>query len=167
MRQNMQMRLYLLTDVMRATNFPGNPPCTSGSATIAIKPANMMQAIGFAARQEWRSRASTANETSSRQSLTLGADFEGSRDATVFPVESDKESAAATDKGNFTCLDETAKEKSLLLIIAFLKLQLNCQCSGPLGWIQLRTRVHPQLLCLLCYAPGNERQFSRRKSAGC
>ena len=61
-----------------------------------MKPANRMQAIGFTSRQECRSRASTANEQSSRQSVALEAGFEGSEGPT-----------------------ETGRDKTVLLIIAF------------------------------------------------
>lgn len=103
-----------LTDVRRATNLLANPPYTKGSATTAIKPANRMQAVTFILRQECRSRASTANEKISRQSAGLGADFTG---GVAFRVESDRNPAASTDKGCFTKLKESGKDKGLQVII--------------------------------------------------
>ena len=111
---------YLLKDVIRATNFPGNPPCTSGSATIAMKPANMMQAIGCALRQESSSNVSTANEQSSRQSVVSAVEFERARGVMLLRAEFGKEPTADTDKGSFASLDEPGKDKTLLLIIPFL-----------------------------------------------
>jgi hypothetical protein len=108
-------------DVISAKNLAANPLCTRGSATMATKPANMMQAIGFARRQERRSRASTANEHNSRQRAAFGA------------VESDKEPAAATERGCLTISDDIGKDKAVLLIIALLKLHLSCQCFHTLS----------------------------------
>jgi hypothetical protein len=82
-----------------------------------MKPANRMQASGFMSRQERRSRASTANEKRSCQSVALRADFTGGG-ATVFWVESDKEATAGTDKGCITTLEETGEDKTVELIIA-------------------------------------------------